>query len=385
MKEQNYDPALAALAQPEKDQKTEVAPGLVAEEIRALFFDSVALREPPYRIYRLDTEGYRYYYRFGPDGEPEFYPSVTTLLGSTMPTSPFLIEWMLNNGKEMANMKRDIAASYGTFMHGEFEKLIISRSYDFDAAPAVVQAYMERENVPEGLFNEWVVKIRKDVLAFAAFIREWNVRPLAVEIGLVHPFHKYAGTIDLPCIMTDPKTGKDFAAIVDFKSGRKGFWEEHELQLGLYRDMWNLNFQECPVERIFNFSPKDWRKGPTYNLKEQTDSPNLKKIPYLLSLAAIEDDKRESTVTVVRGRLDLDSGKLTDNVLTLSLAELIKAKAETSAEGEKRPVDEPKEADPVNTPAEPLKPATEQNAEKLPWETEQPVPSDSALFDNNDF
>lgn len=368
MKEQNYDPALAALAQPEKDQKTEVAPGLVAEEIRALFFDTTALREPPYRIYRLDTEGYRYYYRFGPDGEPEFYPSVTTLLGSTMPTSPFLIEWMLNNGKEQANMKRDLAASYGTFMHGEFEKLIISRSYDFDAVPAVVQAYMERENVPEGLFNEWVVKIRKDVLAFAAFVREWDVQPLAVEIGLVHPKHKYAGAIDLPCRMTDPRTEERFAAIVDFKSGRKGFWEEHELQLGLYRDMWNENFPQLPVVRIFNFSPKDWRKSPTYNLKEQTNSPNLQKLPYLLALAAIEDDKRESTVTIVRGRLDLDSGPLSNNILTLSLAELIKTKAEKPAEGEKRPVDGPKESQRVNIPTEPARPVSGQNAEKLPWE-----------------
>ena len=366
-----------------KEQKMSPAPGYEAEEVLPVYFDASALREPPYRIFRLDSEGYRYYYRFNSEGEPEFYPSVTTMLGAVMPTSPFLIKWIADNGKEVSDMKRDLAAAYGTFMHGEFEKLIIGRRYDFDAAPVALVEYMEREHIPEGLFNEWLVKIRKDVLAFAQFIKDYNVRPLAVEIGLVHPTYHYAGCLDLPCIMRDQKTHKDFPAIVDFKSGRKGFWEEHELQLGLYRAMWNENFPEVQIERIFNFSPKDWIKGPTYNLKEQTKSENLQKLPHLLALAAIEDEKRENTLTLVRGVLDLDNGNPEDNVLTLSLAELIKTKAdmhdapaeaaaaptaEKPVKAQKRPVNEPKAADPVNTPAEPLKPASEQKAEKLPWE-----------------
>lgn len=378
--------ALAELMAPEKESAKEVFPGMTVEEIRAVFFNSDALREPEYRIYQLNTDGHRYYYRFE-DGTPVFYPSVTTLLKQVMPTPPALLDWMLSNGKDGATEKRDLAAAYGTLMHTQFELLIINRRYDFDSVPSVVLSYMERENLPEKVFSEWCVKLRKDVLAFAQAVKDYNVKPLAVEIGLVHPVNHYAGCIDLPCIMTDPKTGEIFPAIWDFKSGRKGFFEEHELQLHLYREMWNVNFPDVQITRVFNFSPKDWRTKPTYNLKEQTGSVNAAKLPYLLALATIEDEKRDNTLTVVRGTLDLDNGKISDNVLTLSLAELIKAKTEKENAPEQaaavpeatetveipvkaaeKPVKRMKSKKQGITPAEPEKDVKTEIDEKLPWE-----------------
>lgn len=355
-------------------EQEEIVPGMTVEEIKAIFFDARALREPPYRVYQLNTDGHRYYYRYDEKGEPHFYPSVTTLLKQVMPTSPALIEWMVKNGAEGSVEKRDLAAAYGTFMHAQFESLIINRRYDFDAVPGVLAAFMERENLPEKFYGDSLAKIRKDVLAFAQFVKDWNVRPLAVEIGLVHPEKNYAGCIDLPCMMTDTKTGETFPAIVDFKSGRKGFWEEHELQLHLYRDMWNVNFPDIPIQRVFNFSPKDWCKGPTYNLKEQTNSVNAAKLPYLLSLAAIEDEKRDNTVTIVRGIVDLDNGAITDNVISLSLAELIKNKDEKRdhmAEstdipefGDFKPVEEAEAPKPINSTSEAEKPVKTEIGEK---------------------
>ena len=380
------DPAFAAIADNEK-QEMEIFPGMTVEEIRSLYFDKTALREPAYRVFQLNSDGHRYYYRFNDAGEPEFYPSVTTLLKQVMPTPPALLDWMIANGKDGSVEKRDLAAAYGTFMHIQFETLIINRRYDFDNVPAVLLDYMERENLPEKVFSEWCVKIRKDVLAFAQFARDYNVVPMAVEIGLVHPEFHYAGCVDLPCVMTDPKTGKKFTAIVDFKSGRKGFYEEHELQLHLYREMWNVNYPDVPVERVFNFSPKDWRgPKPTYNLKDQTESVNAKKLPYLLALATIEDEKRDNTMTIVRGVLDLDNGKIADNILSLSLAELIKTKAteqdapeqagnapetERPAEAPKKPAKRTKSAGKGITPTEPEKPVKTEFEEKLPWENEQ--------------
>lgn len=312
----------------EKSEKQiEIAPGLTTEQMTALFFDKDALTEPAYRLHQLNQAGHRYYYRFDEEGHAKFYPSVTTLLGQTMPTSPFLIDWMLENGKEGAAEKRDLAAAYGSFMHSQFETLLINRTYNFDDVPEVLGAYLERNNLPDKVFAEWADKIRKDVLAFAAFLREWRVKPLAVEVAL-YSKRGYAGMIDLTCLMIDPNTCEPFPAIVDFKSGRKGFWEGHEIQLHLYVPMWNENFPALPIERCFNFAPKDWRKRPNYTLKEQTNSVNAAKVEPLLQLAAIEDEKRENTISIVRGSVSLDDGELMDNVLQLSLSDFIESKRE---------------------------------------------------------
>ena len=169
--------------------------------------------------------------------------------------------------------------------------------------------------------------------------------------------------------------------------------------------MWNENYPDAPVERVFNFSPKDWRTKPTYNLKDQTESVNAKKLPYLLALAAIEDEKRDNTFTIVRGVLDLDNGKIADNVLSLSLAELIKTKAtekdtpeqagnvpekeaqgDAPAKGSKTAVNRTKAAGQGNSPTEPgksVKTEIQQNlpddGDLLPWENEpEPAPEHSA-------
>lgn len=310
----------------------EIIPGMTVEEMTAMFFDEKTLIEPPYKVWQLNSKGHRYYYRYDDNGNPEFFPSVTTILSQTLPKAPHLIQWIANKGIEEAERYKGERAAYGTFMHAAFEELLINRAYDLDGLKGKLKEYIEVYRLPDD-FIYYADDLKKDVLAFAQFVLDYDVRPLAVEIALVHPYYKYAGMIDCPCTML-AKIGGDerINAIVDFKSGRKGFYEESEIQLGMYRDMWNVNFEQFPVTRIFNFSPKDWRKRPSYNLKEQTDSPNIRKIPYLLEIAAIEDEKKDNTFTSVNGMVLLDNAPdLTQNIISLSLAELIKTKAPKEA------------------------------------------------------
>lgn len=330
----------------------EIIPGMTVEEMTAMFFDEKTLIEPPYKVWQLNSKGHRYYYRYDDAGNPEFFPSVTTILSQTLPKAPHLIQWIANKGIEEAERYKGERAAYGTFMHAAFEELLINRAYDLDGLKGKLKEYIEVYRLPDD-FIYYADDLKKDVLAFAQFVLDYDVRPLAVEIALVHPYYKYAGMIDCPCTML-AKIGGDerINAIVDFKSGRKGFYEENEIQLGMYRDMWNVNFEQFPVTRIFNFSPKDWRKKPSYNLKEQTESPNIRKIPYLLEIAAIEDEKRDNTFTAVNGMVVLDDNPdLSQNVISLSLAELIKTKAPAE---KKKP--EPEKAVTV----EDLKPESEQ-------------------------
>lgn len=332
----------------------EIIPGMSVEEMTAMFFDG-ALIEPPYKVWQLNSKGHRYYYKFDDNGTPEFYPSVTTILSQTMPKSPFLIKWIADKGIDEAERYKAERAEYGTFMHAQFEELIINRVYDLDGLKAKLKDYIDNNKLPAD-FIYYADDLKKDVLAFAKFVLDYDVKPLAVEIALVHPVYNYAGMIDLPCTMLAKPGSKDYInAIVDFKSGRKGFYEEAEIQLHLYKMMWNENFPDVPIERVFNFSPKDWRNKPTYNLKDQTDSPNAQKIPYLLELAAIEDAKMDNTFTAVTGAICLDEKPdLNDNVTSLTLAELIKSKAPAE---KKKP--EPDKAVTVDD----LKPEPEQSPE----------------------
>lgn len=305
----------------------EIVPGMTVEEMTAMFFDG-ALIEPPYKVWQLNSKGHRYYYKFDDNGMPEFYPSVTTILSQTMPKSEFLIKWIAEKGINEAERYKSERAAYGTFMHAQFEELIINRVYDLDGLKAKLKDYIDNNKLPAD-FIYYADDFKKDILAFAQFVLDYDVKPLAVEIALVHPIYNYAGMIDLPCTMLSKPGSKEYInAIVDFKSGRKGFYEEAEIQLHMYKMMWNENFPDIPIVRVFNFSPKDWRKKPTYNLKDQSDSPNIKKIPYLLGLAAIEDEKRDNTFTAVSGEISLDNEPdLTNNIVSLTLAELVKSKA----------------------------------------------------------
>ena len=362
--EQQIVPGLDAVEIEQPAGAFEIVPGMTVEEMTAMFFDG-ALIEPPYKVWQLNSKGHRYYYKFDDNGTPEFYPSVTTILSQTMPQSPFLIKWIADKGIDEAERYKAERAAYGTFMHAQFEELIINRFYDLDGLKAKLKDYIDNNKLPAD-FIYYADDFKKDILAFAQFVLDYDVKPLAVEIALVHPVHNYAGMIDLPCTMLSKPGSKEYInAIVDFKSGRKGFYEEAEIQLHLYAMMWNENFPDIPIDRVFNFSPKDWRNKPTYNLKDQTDSPNAKKIPYLLELAAIEDEKRDNTFTDVSGEISLDNEPdLTNNIVSLTLAELVKSKApeekktktvkrttrKTAKKAEKKPVKEKKTAERTITP-----------------------------------
>lgn len=349
----------------------ELAEGMSAEQMMPVYFDKTALREPSIRLYQLNTRGMRYYYYFDSEGKALFMPSVTTILRKVMPENVFLTDWKLGLGKDKAEAYTAERAAYGTFMHACIERLIINRSYNLDEMKGELAKYIEREQLPSDFIN-YAESLKRDILSFAQFMWDYDIRPYAMEIALFSE-KGYAGMIDLVSdIRKYPrseekkareklaedaakakdddkklaKLGEKLAeieakysqrenAIIDFKSGRKGFYEEHEIQLGLYAGMWKEWFPEVDIHSLYNWSPRDWRKAPTYNFKDQTESKAFKKIPYLLDLFALEDAE-EKEVTIVGGSIDLAN---TDNptsgcISVIPLAELVKIK-ETEPEDDK--------------------------------------------------
>ncbi|OQB04017.1 MAG: hypothetical protein BWY21_02110 [Parcubacteria group bacterium ADurb.Bin216] len=197
--------------------------------------------------------------------------------------------------------------------------LLIDGKLDLGVVPNVLQQIALRENIQPQ--KGWVEELKKDILAFAQFIIDRKVKPLAIEVCLYHPTDGYAGAIDLVAELDFDR--KRITALIDLKSGRKNFYPSHEIQLGAYREMWKIHFPDKPVDKIFNWSPKDFRgKTPTYNLKDQTESKNIAKLPYLVELSRIETEKRDDTVTVISGTIDLNKG-LSDNISEKTFIELV--------------------------------------------------------------
>lgn len=287
------------------------------EKLSPVYFDINSFARQPEPLYRLDASGHRYYYRFQ-DNEPVFYTSVTTMIKNTLPTSPHLIKWLVDQkgeGKDIAQEK----AHYGTLLHMQCGVLLMTGKYDLDSLPRVVQDFTTKEKI--GDKSEWLEDLKKDILAFAQFMIDRNVKPLAIEICLFHPTDGYAGALDLVCELTFNK--KRVTAIIDIKSGRKGFYESHEIQLGAYREMWRVHFPDKPVDMLMNFSPKAWKKSPTYNLQDQTDSKNIGKLPHLVELSKLETAKRDDTITIISGKIDLTKG-LESNISEKTFVELVK-------------------------------------------------------------
>lgn len=330
----------------------EVGSGMTVEEIAAMFFDKNALREQPERVFRLEGSNDRYYYTFDENGEAQFYISVSSLIKQTTPTSPHLIKWIAELGYEESKDFAQDRADYGSFMHGEIARLLIDRTLDLDQMKERLMYYVDDNELSHGFINANIDELKKDLLAFAQFVIDHKVKPYAIEIALAHK-DGYAGMIDLPCAMTIREKGffgevyksgekkdqpketfreREVTAIVDFKSGRKGFYEDHEIQLHAYRKMWNENFPELKVERIFNWSPKDWRgKEPTYNLKDQTESKNIQKFEHLVNIARIEMDKKEKSVKVISGVISLDDPKIGDQIEIINLKDLVKKNREEAS------------------------------------------------------
>lgn len=330
--------------------ETKLALGTTTEQMKALYFASAQLHEPSYKLWQLNSKGERYYYTLDADGNPVFFPSVTTILRAVMPENKFLTEWKLSMGKEEALAYTMERANYGTFVHGQLAQLMISRHYNLDEVRDAMAKFVEREKLPEGFIDAHEDEARADIIAFAKWMWEYDVRPYAVEVSLYSPSFGYAGMIDLVCDMREfskedeikaiekangdekklAKIAEKFSsrlnAIVDFKSGKKGFYDEYAIQLELYRMMWNENFPDAQISRIFNIAPKDWTKTagkkPSFSFEEQTDNEVLVKIPALLELHRVSS-KAEKKIVLMNGTIDLD-GDMTSNVKVYSLAELVK-------------------------------------------------------------
>ncbi len=273
-------------------------PEYIADDLR----DHPAIKQ---LVYRYDGRGRRYYCTLNGD-DISWYVSVTSLIEAQRPKSEYLERWRadLGNDRYFSELKR--LAAYGTWMHTMWNQALMSGELILDEGFLIKEMtdYLTKNNLNIDT-SKWLDAIQEDLLAFAAWVLEYKPVVLAIEPVMVHP-DGYAGALDMVCRITitekgyygevlksGPNEGKPkessrertIVAIVDGKSGRKGFYENHEIQLNAYRSIWNHHFggTEYEVEKIFNLSPKNWRGEPKFSFKDQTDRPSHALLPYIIA------------------------------------------------------------------------------------------------------
>lgn len=287
---------------------------ITIETINTDWFNADALRLPSYKVGRVNFGKGRSYIRLNSDGVPcenplRLYTSLTTAINSCAPMEQPLLEWYCKHGIEEAGRKLEIAQHYGTLMHTEIGKWLMDGQYDFNSCEEVVEYYLSENSFYQPETKEWGDKLRRDIASFCQFFFDYSIKPLGIEYVLLSD--KGFGTlIDLVCEMTiqvdgfhptevyksgprkdqpkECKVDKTIRAIINFKSGRHGFYRSNGIQLEAERQLWEENFPDLPLDAAYNWSPKDWTGAtPSYNLKDWTGEISNEEVDAILTLANI--------------------------------------------------------------------------------------------------
>ncbi len=233
-------------------------------------------------LFRYDDRGDRFYARVK-HGVVLWYPSVTRIIKATSPTPPGLLAWYAKHGVAEANKLRDEAAERGTEMHVLIEQYLNGVVLDLSTLPEFQQ---------------------KALLAFHQFVIDHDVRPVHTEKVLYSDEYRYAGACDLICTMVWKKIR--IRAMIDFKSGTN-LYDDYAVQLGMY---WQAAEEHGHIiDRVFNWSPKDWRKEPTYTLTDQSEdaaTARTEQIEPRCQLFRSQNDYKPKPRMVITGMLPGD-------------------------------------------------------------------------------
>lgn len=286
---------------------------MTVETVPTEWFDESAIKLPNYRVGRVNFGKGRSYIKINQDGslaQPfRLYTSLTTSIAQSMPTPPQLEDWKFQHGKIESNRLMNVAAMYGTLMHAEIGRFIKDKCYDLDSVQDVIDNYLSEQNFWDKDCEQWVNKLQEDILAFVQFYNDYEVQPLGFEYVLLSDERGFGTPIDLVCYITVKEDGLDYndcyksgprkgeprevkvktkkLAVINFKSGRKGFYETHGIQMECERLLWNENFPDSPIDIAMNWAPADWKTTPSYKTKEWQGTTSDEEIEAILKLAEI--------------------------------------------------------------------------------------------------
>jgi hypothetical protein len=275
------------------------------------WFDPNAIRLPSYKVGRVNYGNGRSYIRLLNNGTLEnpfrLYTSLTTAINSCAPMERPLLEWYCKWGLAESERLLKLSQHYGTLMHQEIGFYLIMNYYDFDTIQERVSAYLSTHNYWQPETDNWAEDLKYDIAAFIAFAQEHEVVPMGIEYVLLS--EKGFGTlIDLVCKIKIKekgfhgevyKTGEnkgqpketykviEKTAIINFKSGKHGFYRSNGIQIECERQLWEENFPDVKIDAAMNWAPKEWRTAPDWTLKDWTGEIEQSEVDAVLALAEI--------------------------------------------------------------------------------------------------
>ena len=283
--------------------------------VQPIYYNEGILIKSPDIIYRTNTGDKRYYYKITDEGEILREASVTTILQKVMPTSEYLIKAIAELGYNQAMAKFQKAGEFGTLEHICFSDFTLKKEFDLSTIPARIATFKITKGIDYNT-DFWAWELEKDIRAYEVFAATHEIEPVAISLMLFSKELGIAGEID--CILkmkigtgvngnilkTDLKIDKngvilldktrEIYVIMDWKSGRHGFYPNNEAQLHMYNLLFKENYPHLPIDALYNWSPKNWETEPDYNLKDQTDSIEALKIQHYIDLFHISDKDRQA-------------------------------------------------------------------------------------------
>jgi hypothetical protein len=139
----------------------------------------------------------------------EWYPAVTKILEEASPMSFGLKQFFINNTAESAKEISNTALDLGSKMHDAYERLLNGLELN------LVEDYK-------------TIKEKKHILSFYNWCEEVKPQVIETEMVVASESHRYAGTLDLACLINNE------IWIIDFKTSAAIYFD-YELQIAAYK------------------------------------------------------------------------------------------------------------------------------------------------------
>lgn len=235
---------------------------------------------PPRRFFRFDIQGHRHYYNPETDS---LHKSLTTTIDAIMAPSRHLVSWREGLvgavGKQGLDEIMEQLADYGTRAHTWVARFLLEGKINWAEVKKETYDAIIEAGFPKRVAEVAGAEMQEDVASYLQFLEDYRVVVLAVEVPVW--YRKFATLIDLIVEMDataygseiPPDKRKRHRAIINIKTGKKGFHETHELQLIGEMMAHNHVYPGQQIGKIYNLAPGAFKGKPTYKLQDWASKP----------------------------------------------------------------------------------------------------------------